>query len=118
LGDKFLETDAKYNPCTKDVRELDEERLDSFLTTHSEKPFVLFCDNQTYKWKLSQKYKNTVVTQCEVAHSNLQNTTEKQILDAVTELYLMANAKKIFAATHSGFSIIASKLYMIPYERI
>ena len=118
LGDKFLETDAKYNPCKNDVRELDEEKLYSFLETNSEKLFLLVCDNQTYKLNLKQKYKNVVVTNCAVAHTNLQNTTEKQIVDAFVEFYLMAKSEKIFAATHSGFSIVASKFSMIPYERI
>jgi hypothetical protein len=49
-----------------------------------------------------------------IGHTALRNTTSKQVLDAITEFYLLANANAIFAASESGFSIMASKFNNIP----
>jgi len=39
----------------------------------------------------------------------LTNTTMQQILDAISEFYLLTNSEHIYYASMSGFSIIASK---------
>ena len=54
------------------------------------------------------------ITDTEIGHTSLNNTTEKQILDAITEFYLITQSTKIYAASHSGFSIVASKFKNVP----
>jgi len=61
--------------------------------------------------KLKEKFNNIFVTNCDVGHSSLSNTSEKQILDALSEFYLLTNSKVIFGASNSGFSKVASKFY-------
>jgi len=45
----------------------------------------------------------------------LSNTTNKQILDAITEFYILSNSHLIYSASNSGFSKMASKFNNIKY---
>lgn len=77
------------------------------------KIFFFCCDNNNYKLKLKEKYSNIIITNCDIGHTSLTNTTAKQILDGITEFYILTNSKIIFAASYSGFSIMASKFNKI-----
>jgi hypothetical protein len=114
LGDKFLETEKKNILCPNDVRQFAEEQLFSFLTTNSNRTIVVFCDNRSYKEKLKQLYTNLILTECAVGHTSSGNSTEQEALGAFAEFYLMTKSEKIVAATRSGFSIMASKMYQCP----
>ena len=114
LGDKYLETEMKYVLCKEDVRTFSEEKIHNFIEKNYSKNILLCCDNNSYKVKLKEKYKNIIITNCDIGHSSLFNTTTKQILDAVTEFYILTNSSIIFSASNSGFSRIASKFNNIP----
>jgi hypothetical protein len=114
LGDKYLETDNSFIYCKNDVRKYDEERLFLFIENNCDKNIIFFCDNHAYKLNLKNKYNNISILNCHIGHTCLSNTTDVQTLDAVTEFYLMTKSEKIFSASNSGFSIMASKYRNIP----
>jgi hypothetical protein len=111
LGDKYLETNPRFVMIKDDTRIYNEENLYKFISEANKKSknIIFFCDNKSYKLKLKEKYNFIIVTDYEIGHTGLSNTTEKQILDSVTEFYILSNSTKIYKASHSGFSIMASK---------
>ena len=116
MGDKHLETETQYVLCKEDLRKFSEDKLYKFIDMNSNKNIFFCCDNNAYKMKLKQKYKNIITTSnCSIGHTSLFNTTEKQVLDAVTEFYILTNSEMIFGASGSGFSLMASKFNNIPY---
>jgi hypothetical protein len=116
LGDKYLETDQKYIQCLFDTRKYYEDKIFKFIEENHDKNIIFFCDNQAYKLKIKEKYDNIIITNCEIGHTSLINTTEKQVLDSITEFYLMTNSDKIIMASNSGFPITASKFKNILLE--
>jgi hypothetical protein len=118
LGDSYLETEKKYVRCKNDKRSYIEENIFKYIENNSDKNIIFFCDNKKYKLKLKNLYKNIIITDCDIAHTSLSNTTDKQVLDAITEFYLMANSNCIIMASLSGFPIMASKFKNIPLQRI
>jgi hypothetical protein len=114
LGDKYLETEQKYIACKYDERPFSEEKIHKFIEEHSNENIFFCCDNNAYKLKLKEKYNNIIITNCQIGHTSLSNTTPKQVLDGITEFYILTNSKQIFPASKSGFSIIASKFNNIP----
>jgi hypothetical protein len=118
LGDKHLETEKKYLQSPNDVRTFSDEIIHQCIDENGNENIFFCCDNNSYKLKLKEKYKNIIVTQCDIGHTSLTNTTPKQILDSITEFYILTNSKIIFAGSFSGFSIIASKFNNIPLKKI
>lgn len=114
LGDKFLETPQEYVACKYDTRHVSVDNMYQFIENHASEPILLCCDNHEYKVKIKEKYPFIMITNCIIGHTALCNTTAKQVLDAITEFYLLTNATAIFAASESGFSIMASKFNNIP----
>jgi hypothetical protein len=114
FGDKHLETDKKYINCIEDTRYFSEDKINKIIEENSDKNIFFCCDNNNYKLKLKERYNNIIITNCDIGHTSLSNTTKKQTLDGVTEFYIMTNSKMIFGVTQSGFSIIASKFNNIP----
>ena len=114
LGDKYLETDRQYVLCKEDVRVYNEQALFNYIEANLDSTLLFFCDNQQYKTKIKEKYKSIFVLNSKIGHTSLQNTTDEQRLDAITELQILANSTEIICASHSGFSIIASKFKHIP----
>ena len=114
LGDMYLETDKNYIQCYTDKREYNEEKLFNCIEENNDTNILFFCDNNNYKQKIKNKYNNIFITTCDIGHTAYLNTTEKQALDAVTEFYLITNSNKLFTASLSGFSIMASKFKNIP----
>jgi hypothetical protein len=106
LGDKYLETPQKYITCKEDTRTFSEEKIDKIIK--QENHIFFCCDNQKYKSKIKEKH-NILTTNCNIGHTSLFNTIDSQILDAVTEFYILTNSKIIYAASYSGFSIMAAK---------
>ena len=109
LGDKFLETDIKFIVCPNNTRYYKEENLYKFIDDNSHKNIILFCDNNAKKLEIKNKYNNIIITDAKIGHTSLINTTSKQMLDAITEFYLLSNSKLIYAASYSGFSEMAAK---------
>jgi len=116
LGDQYLETEKRYVLCKYDSRVVSEERMCAFLEENRDRHIFFCCDNQAYKTKMKERYSNLIITQCEIGHTSLSNTTPRQVRDGVTELYILAHSDEIFAASVSGFSIIASKFHNIPLK--
>jgi hypothetical protein len=118
MGDKFLETDKTFVICKDDIRTYNEESLLNFIESNKDIPILFFCDNNSYKLKIKNSYNNIMITQCHIGHTSLLNTGEKQILDTVTDFYLLANSQIIYIASKSGFSFMASKFNNIPLIEI
>ena len=114
MGDKYLETDSQYIVCKDDIRQFSEQKIDDFIKENTSKTIFCCCDNNNCKLKIKEKYNNVIVSSCEIGHVSLFNTTKKQVLDAVTEFYLLTRSEMIFAATESGFSRMASRFGKIP----
>jgi hypothetical protein len=114
VGDKFLETDKNYVLCKEDTRHFSEEKIYNFIEENYNEIIFFCCDNNEYKSKIKNKYDKILVSNCDIGHTGLFNTTGKQILDSITEFYILTNAKIIVAASKSGFSLSASKFNNIP----
>lgn len=114
LGDKYLETEKQFVLCKEDIRNFSEEKIHKFIEENYNKNIFFCCDNNKYKFKIKEKYNNIIITNCDIGHTSLSNTTKKQVLDGITEFYILTNSKMIFGASSSGFSIIASKFNNIP----
>ena len=116
LGDKHLETcdPAMKDHNERDVRKYDENGLFDIIEKNSNRKIVFFCDNYEYKLKIKSKYNEVFITDLNIGHTSYSTTSGKEVLDAVTEFYLMTNSEKIFAISYSGFSICASKFGNIP----
>jgi hypothetical protein len=115
LGDKYLETPTNYIGCKEDTRSFSEEKIDEIIK-HTNTNIFFCCDNHSYKMKMKEKYDqyNILITNCNIGHTSLSNTTTNQVLDAITEFYIMTNSTTIYAASYSGFSIMAAKFNNIP----
>jgi hypothetical protein len=118
LGDKYLETDKSFIRCQADEREYSENDLFNCIEANGEKNIVFFCDNNSYKKKIKEKYNKVIICDSAIGHTDLLNTTDKQILDTITEFYLLTNSEKIYYASESGFSVIAAKFKNIPLIKI
>ena len=59
-------------------------------------------------------YNNINISNGKIGHTSFSITSKKEILDSLTEFYLLTKSKKIYAASQSGFSIVASKFNNIP----
>jgi hypothetical protein len=118
LGDKFLETDESYIFCKEDIRSYNERHIFSTIEENYDKNIIFFCDNTSYKLKIKNKYDKIIITTFEIGHTTLINTTDVQVLNSVSEFYLLTNSSHIYAASNSGFSIIASKFKNTPITYI
>jgi len=109
LGDKYLETEKQYIQFPDDERGFSEEKMYKFIEDNSNKHIFFCCDNNAYKLKIKERYNNIITINSDIGHTALHNTTHKQVLDAITEFYILANSNTIFGASRSGFSLMASK---------
>lgn len=108
LGDKFLETDKSFVLCKDDARDYSEEALFKFIRGNSDRRLLFFCDNGAYKLKIKETFENIMITDSKIGHISLSNTTDAQVLDTVTEFYILTNSDEIVCASQSGFSKMAS----------
>lgn len=115
LGDKFLETDIKFILCKDDTRKFSKENIYKFIEDNSDKNIIFFCDNNNEKINIKNKYKNIIILNSQIGHTALPNTSNKQILDTITEFYILSNSQLIYAASKSGFSNMASKFTNVEY---
>jgi hypothetical protein len=118
LGDKHLETDPQFIHAIWEERSYNQYSIYNFIERCYNKNIVFFCDNRSYKLQLKKKYDNIIITDCEIGHTSLLNTTDIQILNTVSEFYLMTQAQHIFIASYSGFPIMAGKFKNIPVNTI
>jgi len=118
LGDKHLDTDSHFIICKEDSRVFDKHTLINYIEANKSHTLVFFCDNPVYKQKMKQTYPPLILTKGQVAHSSLTNTTYDQIVDAVTEFYIMTESTQIVAVSESGYSAMAAKFKGIPLVRL
>ena len=120
LGDKFLETDKRYVMCREDQRQFDFTRTISEINSliFMGSSVVLFCDNQKYKHIILEKCPGLMATSAIIGHTSFANTTEAQVMDAVSEFYIMSRSSKIVALSYSGFSLTAARFNRVPVECI
>ena len=52
----------------------------------------------------SEKFENVTITKAVAAHSDFENTTQQELLDTITEFYIICNSSVIYAVSKSGFS--------------
>lgn len=109
LGDKHLETEKHYVFCTWDERIYNEDNIFKFIENNMDKTILFFCDNNGYKLKIKNKYNNVKITNFNIGHTSLPNTTEIQFFDTITEFYLLSNSDHIYKASTSGFPCMAAK---------
>jgi hypothetical protein len=120
LGDKHLETDMSYVVCKEDERTFDSDKLLQFIEDNRQRNIVFFCDNNQCKLDLKTKYSQIIIIDCNIGHTSLSNTTEAQIIDTISEFYIMCNSSHIYSATpyFSGFAAMAAKFKNIPISDI
>ncbi len=97
-----------------DERPFQEESLYRWIHEHREQNIVFFCDNQTFKNYIKQKFPYVHITTGEIAHSSLFNTIDQHVMDAVTEFYILTQSEHIVSNCVSGFSDMAAKFNLIP----
>jgi len=114
LGDAYLECDKKFVVCNNDKREYNETKLFRFIEENSSKKILFFCENATYKRNLKEKYNNIYITEYDIGHTSLLNTSREQYLNTITDFYLLTKSQYIYTASNSGFSEIASKFSNAP----
>ena len=114
LGDKFLEI---KNKRIKNI--IDKKNDIRYFSLENKDEYIFFCcDNYSFRQKTKDKYNNIIITNGEIGHTSYLITSPKQILDSLTELYLLTKSKKIYAASSSGFSIVAANFNNIPYIKL
>ena len=118
LGDKHLETDKKYVLIKDDSRDFSIKRIHDTIEKLEDENVVFLCDNQEFKNNLKDKYEQIITTQANIGHTSLMNTTDDQILDAVTEFYILSRSSQIYCGSTSGFSIMAAKFNNIKYTEL
>ncbi len=114
LGDKHLETDQRYIGMKNDTRDYNLAKLDRFIINNSDEHLLFFSDNNSFKQQLKDKFKNIIILNSNIGHTSLENTTDKQVLDTVSELYIMSRSETIIMFSDSGFSLVAAKFNQTP----
>jgi hypothetical protein len=111
LGDKYLENNKSNIICKNDERKYNINDIDNLISNliSNKSNIILFTDNYNIKLKLKNKFNELIITNADIGHTSFENTSEKQVLDAITEFYIMTNSTKIIGLSKSGFSLIASK---------
>lgn len=114
LGDKFLETEKKYVLCKDDKRNYNLKDLHKFIEDNKDKNIIFLCDNHEFKLKIKEQFPFIVILDSEIGHTSFTNTSDKQVLDTLTEFYIMSNSSRIVSSSASGFPILASYFKKIP----
>jgi hypothetical protein len=118
LGDKFLELEKNLIHCAEDTRNFSEDKINEIIEENKDKYIFFCCENNLFRQQLKEKYNNVIISNGEIGHTSYPSTSNKQILDTITEFYLLTQSKKIFGASQSGFSIVAANFNNIPYIKL
>ena len=114
-GDKYLEN-QKGNVCTSDVRPYSEETLFN-LIEKLEGPILFLAESLKYKKKIKEKYSNVVITEYDIGHTGLHATTDQQVLNSITDFYLLSQSEHIHALSYSGFAWVAAMFNNVPITK-
>jgi hypothetical protein len=118
LGDKFLELEKDLIDCKEDTRNFSEDNINKVIEVNTDKYIFFCCDNNLFRQNLKEKYNNIIISNGKIGHTSYTITSNKQILDTITEFYILTKSKKIFGASQSGFSIVAANFNNIPYIKL
>lgn len=118
LGDKFLELEKELIHCKEDTRNFSEDKINQIIEENNDKYIFFCCDNNSFRQNMKEKYNNLVISNGDIGHTSYKITSNKQILDTITEFYILTKSNKIFGASQSGFSIVAANFYNIPYVKL
>jgi hypothetical protein len=118
LGDKYIETDAKFKAVPHDVRVYNEQNIYKCIEDNKNTPMIFLCDNKQYALNIEYKYPHIAITNYDIGHTSYTNTTHEQIINTLSEFYLLAQSQHIYAASESGYSIMAAKFNNIPLTRL
>jgi len=126
LGDRFMETDKEFVLCKTDTRKYDQQSMfstiEQLLSDPNQVPsqvphqVLFFCDNRKYKMAVQNKFPKLVISTAEIGHTSFLNTTNEQVLNTITEFYVLTQSEKIIAISYSGFPVAAAKYNNIPIE--
>jgi hypothetical protein len=111
LGDKFL----VCNTQSSDSRVYNENNIFKIIEDNKNEQILFFCDNNDYKLKIKNKYNYVNITESKIVHTAELYASEEQILDTISEFYLITQSTKIYAGSISGFSIVASHFKKVPF---
>ena len=117
LGDKYLEIDKNFIRCPNDQRAFDEQLLYTLIEENAHKTIYFFCDNSAYKQTIKDKYNCVNIITYPICHTSALNTTAEQILNTVTDFYLLSKSEHIYSMSWSTFPIMASKFKNIPITK-
>ena len=117
LGDKYLETDKNFIRCPNDQRAFDENALFSLIEENAHKTIYFFCDNNAYKQTLKNKYNFINIITYEIGHTCALNTTPEQILNTLTDFYLLSKSEHIYSMAWSVFPVMAAKYNGTPITK-
>ena len=53
-----------------------------------------------------------------VGHTGLSISSKREVLDAASELALLAGSKEIYSASYSGFPLVAGKLGEVKVHKL
>ena len=121
LGDKHLELDKKDKKFvyTKwDEREFNSDKLSDLIEKNNKKKILFFCDNNSFKQKLKKKYPFISISSAKVGHTGLSISSKREVLDAASELALLAGSKEIYSVSYSGFPLVAGKLGEVKVHKL
>jgi hypothetical protein len=118
LGDKFLELEKDLIHCKEDTRNFSEDNINKVIEENTDKYIFFCCDNNSFRQNLKEKYNNIIISNGEIGHTSYTITSNKQMLDTITEFYILTKSKKIYGASQSGFSIVAANFNNIPYIKL
>ena len=118
LGDKFLELEKDLIDCKEDTRNFSEDNINKVIEVNTDKYIFFCCDNNSFRQNLKEKYNNIIISNGEIGHTSYTITSNKQLLDTITEFYILTKSKKIYGASQSGFSIVAANFNNIPYIKL
>jgi hypothetical protein len=118
LGDKFLEIEKDLIHCKEDTRNFSEEKINQIIEENNDKNIFFCCDNNSFRQNIKNKYSNIIISSGDIGHTSYITTSNKQILDTITEFYVLTNSKIIYGASQSGFSIVAANFNNIPYIKL
>ncbi len=118
LGDKYLETDKNFIICKDDDRSYNKSKLNKFIEERKDKNIYFFCDNYLFKKNIKEKYPYINIIDVKIGHTSLLNVTQDETKNSIIEFYILSKSEKIYWASWSGFSLMASRFFNSKYGEI
>ena len=118
IGDNFLGVDMKYVMNKESICAYSNEAIHDFIIENKDKKIFFCCDNKIYKQNLLNQYNNLFSINTDIGHTSFIITSEKEVLDAITEFYSLTKSDKIYMSVNSGFSKIAALFNNIDFIKL